>query len=502
MTRSGTEPSGTPTAVRLASPAGRWTVAAAVLSSGAVFVESTVVTVALPVLGRDLRMGLDGLQWVVNSYLLTLSALMLIGGSLGDLYGHRRVLLAGLAGFTLASALAALAPSAPVLLGVRLAQGAAGAILVPNTLALLNATIDPADRGAAIGRWSAWSAVSTALGPLVGGWTVDALSWRWVFAVPVPFGLLALWITATKVPAAPVPPARSRHLDLRGAALVTLGLGALTWALIAAPHRPGPLVPVAALAGALLLVAFLVHERRAREPMLPLAMFRSSQFSGANAVTLLDYAALGGLFFLLTLELQDGLGYPALAAGAALLPINVLMLALSPAAGRLGQRYGPRWPIAAGSLVAALGMLLLARAQPGVSYVGVVLPGVIVFGLGLAVLVAPLTTAVLGAVDEGQGGIASAVNNAAARVAGLLATATLPLAAGFGGPSDPAGYARAMRIAAGLCLAGAVVAFVTIRRGGAVPGSAHPNLQHGSPDQRARTDRGIRRGVPPPARSG
>jgi hypothetical protein len=304
------------------------------------------------------------------------------------------------------------------------------------------------------------------------------------------------------VPAAPVSPAQRRHLDLFGAALVTLGLGALTWALIAAPRRPGPLVPAAGLAGAALLGAFLVHERRAREPMLPLAMFRSAQFSGANAVTLLDYAALGGLFFLLTLQLQVGLGYRALAAGAALLPINVLMLALSPTAGRLGQRYGPRWPIAAGSLVAAVGMLLLGRAQPGVSYAGGVLPGVLVFGLGLAVLVAPLTAAVLGAVDEGEGGIASAVNNAAARVAGLLATATLPLAAGLGGPADPAGYARAMHIAAGLCLAGAVVAFVTIRRGAAVPGSVHPSLQHGCLDHRARIDGGIRRDVPPPVRSG
>ena len=443
--------------VRLASPAGRWTVAAAVLSSGAVFVESTVVTVALPALGRDLGLGLEGLQWVVNSYLLTLSALMLIGGSLGDLYGHRRVLMAGLAGFTLASAMAAVAPSAALLLAVRLVQGVAGATLVPNTLALLNATIQPDDRGAAIGQWSAWSAVSTALGPLVGGWTVDALSWRWVFAVPVPFGLLALWIAVTKMPRQPAPSRGGRRLDLLGAALVTLGLGALTWALIAAPGRGrgDPRVLAAAVAGIALLAAFLVHEWRAREPMLPLAMFRRRQFSGANAVTLFVYAALGGLFFLLTLQLQDGLGYRALAAGAALLPINVLMLGLSEAAGRLGQRLGPRWPIAVGALLAAAGMLLLGRVQPG-------------------------------AVEEGQGGIASAVNNALARLAGLLATATLPLAAGISGPADSAGYARAMRIAAALCLAGAATAFVTVRRGAAVPASMHPSPHHGCLDQRAR----------------
>jgi EmrB/QacA subfamily drug resistance transporter len=487
MVRTAPEPFAVPSSVRIASAAGRWTVAAAVLSSGAVFVESTVVTVALPALGRDLHLGLDGLQWVVNSYLLTLSALMLIGGSLGDLYGHRRVLMGGLAAFTGASALAALAPSAPVLLGVRLAQGAAGAILVPNTLALLNGLIQPSDRGAAIGRWSAWSAVSTALGPLLGGWMVDALSWRWVFAVPVPFGLMALWIAAAKVPPEPLAANRPRQLDLAGTVLVTLGLGAVTWALIEAPDRgpAGALVPTAAAAGAALLAAFLAHEWRAREPMLPLAMFRSSQFSGTNAVTLLVYAALGGLFFLLTLQLQDGLGYRAIAAGAALLPINVLMLALSPAAGRLGQRYGPRWPIAVGSVVAAGGMLLLERVQPGVSYARGVLPGILVFGLGLALLVAPLTAAVLGAVQEGQGGIASAVNNAAARLAGLLATATLPLAAGLMGPADPAGYARAMRLAAGLCLAGSIVAVATIRRGATVPSSVHPSPQHGCLDRSA-----------------
>ena len=318
--------------IRLATAAGRWTLAAAVLSSGAVFVESTVVTVALPAIGRDLHVGLDGLQWVIDSYLLTLSALMLIGGSLGDLYGHRRVLVVGLAGFTLMSGLAAIAPSAAVLLGLRLVQGAAGAVLVPNTLALLNATIDAADRDVAIGRWSAWSAVSTALGPLVGGWMVDALSWRWVFAVPLPFGLLALWIAMAKVPPEPVPPSRARHPDVLGAFLVTLGLGAAIWALIAVPkrHGKGALVAAAAIAGAALIGVFLAHERRAREPMLPLSMFRSRQFSGANGVTLLVYAALGGLFFLLTLELQDGLGYRAVVAGAALLPVNVLMLALSP----------------------------------------------------------------------------------------------------------------------------------------------------------------------------
>src|SRR5437762_345832 len=338
--------------MRLASAPGRWTVAAAILSSGTVFVESTVTTVALPSIGRDLGLRLEGLQWVMNSYLLTLSALMLLGGSLGDLFGHRRVLMVGLIGFTAASVGAALAPSAAVLLTVRLLQGAAGAVLVPNTLALINATIDEHDRAPAIGRWSAWSAVSTALGPLVGGWLVDAFSWRWVFAIPVPFGLLALWIAARHVPAPPgAKQGAPRHLDFGGATLVTLGLAALTWALITEPQRGwgDSLILAAALGGMTLLGGFVLQERRSPDPMLPLVLFRSRQFTGANLVTLLVYAALGGLFFLLMLQLQNVLGYRALRAGASLLPVNALMLAISPTAGRLGQRLGPRWPIGVGA---------------------------------------------------------------------------------------------------------------------------------------------------------
>jgi EmrB/QacA subfamily drug resistance transporter len=487
--------------MRLASAPGRWTVTAAILSSGTVFVESTVVTVALPSVGRDLGLGLEGLQWVMNSYLLTLSALMLLGGSLGDLFGHRRVLMAGLTGFTAASIGAALAPSAAILLVVRLLQGAAGAVLVPNTLALINATIDENDRGPAIGRWSAWSAVSTALGPLVGGWLVDAFSWRWVFAVPVPFGLLALWIAARRVPTAPASAQAAavrgapRHVDLAGATLVTLGLAALTWALITEPQRGwgDSLILAASLGGLALLGGFVLQERRSPDPMLPLALFRSRQFTGANLVTLLVYAALGGLFFLLMLQLQNVLGYRALRAGASLLPVNALMLAISPTAGRLGQRLGPRGPIGVGALVAGLGMLLLSRVQTGASYVGTVLPALIVFGLGLSVLVAPLTAAVLGAAEEGKGGIASGVNNAAARLAGLLATAALPLAAGMGGLRDPAGaaygagYARAMEIAGGLCFAGAMVAFLTIRRGAPLLAHRQPSLQHGCVEVPARS---------------
>jgi EmrB/QacA subfamily drug resistance transporter len=482
-----TQSSLAPPGIRLASLAGRWTLAAAVLSSGAVFLESTVVNVALPALGRDLRLGLEGLQWVLNSYLLTLSALMLLGGSLGDLFGHRRMLSIGLTGFTVTSLTAAFAPSPIVLISVRIVQGAAGALLVPNTLALINARFAPEDRGAAIGRWAGWSAVSTALGPVVGGALVDALSWRWVFGVPAPFALSALWIVARHV--APDPGVRrpGRRVDVVGAALVTLGLAAVIWALIAAPTRGlgHPAVVFVGSLGLALLAAFVSYERRARDPMLPLDMFASRQFTGANLVTLVIYAAMGGVMFLLPLQLQNGLRYSALEAGAALLPVNLLMLTLSGWTGRLAQRHGPAGPLGIGALLCAGGMLLFARVRPGVSYLGVVLPGVLVFGLGLATLVAPLTAAVLGAVKEEEGGIASGVNNAAARVAGLFAVAALPLAAGIRGASDVpgaalgAGFSRAMSLTAALCVAGAAVALATTRRAGAHAPTRHPNLHHG-----------------------
>jgi EmrB/QacA subfamily drug resistance transporter len=457
--------------LRLASPAGRWTVAAAVLGSGAAFLESTVVHVALPAMARDFGLGIEGLQWVLNGYLLTLSALMLLGGSLGDVHRRRRIFILGLLGFAATSVLAALVPTLELLVVVRLLQGGAGALLVPNSLALLEVSFAEEDRGTALGTWAAWSGVSTALGPLLGGWLVDALSWRWVFAAAAPFAVAAAWVAARKVPGVQRAGVQARSVDYLGAALVTLGLAGVVGALIAGPGEgfTHPGVLLAGVGGAALLVAFGAVERRARDPLLPLSLFRSRQFTGANLTTLLIYAALGGLFFLLMLQLQNVLGYSALAAGAALLPVNALMLLLSPMAGRLAQRIGPRWPMTAGALVAAGGMLLLARVQPGATYLGSIFPGLGVFGLGLATLVAPLTAAVLEAAPDEQTGVASGVNNAAARLAGLLATAALPLVAGLGGLEHlrgsalAAGYTRAMWISAGLCALGALVAFLTIR---------------------------------------
>jgi len=463
--------------VRLHSATGRWIVAGSVLGSGAVFLEGSVVNVALPAIARDFELGVEGLQWVVNGYLLTLSALMLLGGTLGDRFRRSRVFAVGCVAFAVASVGCALAPSLPVLVALRLLQGIAGSLLVPNSLAMLETAFRGDERGAAIGQWAGWSAVSTALGPLAGGWLVDAGSWRWVFASVVPFALGATWIALRHAPAgeARAVSAAAGRVDYTGAALVTLGLAGVVAALIVGPTAGfgRPAVLAAGIGGVLCLVAFVLEERRlgrrGAHPLLPLEVFRSRQFTGANVMTLLIYAALNGLLFLLMPQIQNNLGYTALTAGAALLPASAVMLALSPVAGRVAGRIGPRLPMAIGALVAAGAMLLFSRVGPGASYLGVVLPAAVVFGLGLGTLVAPLTAAVLGAVDEHEAGVASGINNAAARLAGLLAAAALPLAAGIGGtarldgPEFGAGYVRAMWICAGLCAAGSVIALLTMQ---------------------------------------
>jgi EmrB/QacA subfamily drug resistance transporter len=466
--------------LRLKSSAGRWAVAATVLGSGAVFLEMTVMTVAVPAIGRDLDLGLAGLQWLLNAYLLPLSALILLGGSLGDRYGRRRVFVVGLIGFATGSALCMVAPGFPTLVACRLLQGMFGALLVPNSLAILDTLFAEEDRGAAIGQWAGWSGVSTALGPLVGGWLVDALSWRWVFACVVPFALAAAWIAARRIPADK--PSGAGTVDYAGAVLVTLGLAGVTAALVAGRMLGGAVGEVAAGGGGLvLLAAFVLVERHARDPMLPLGLFRSRQFTGTNLVTLLVYAALGGFFFLFVLTLQGSLGYSALASGAALLPVNLLMLLVSPRAGRWSARVGARVPMTAGAAVAAAGLLLLSGVGPDTKYLTGLVPGLALFGVGLATLVAPLTAAVLGAVPDERTGVASAVNNATARLAGLLGTAVLPLAAGLGGLKELRGAALAdgtgvaLRLSAGLCLAGAAVAFLTVRASASVVSVAHPS---------------------------
>jgi EmrB/QacA subfamily drug resistance transporter len=483
MERVGTNRQVTGTVLRLGSGKGRWAVTATVLGSGAVFLEGTVTNVALPAIGRDFGLGLAGLQWVVNGYLLPLSALILLGGSLGDRYGRRRMFVVGVIGFAGASALCMIAPGFGALVICRLLQGIFGALLVPNSLALLDTLFTAEDRGAAIGQWAGWSGISTALGPLMGGWLADALSWRWVFACVVPFALGAAWIAARKMPADE--PSGTGRVDYAGAALVTLGLAGVTVALVAGRMLGGFGTLAAAAGGLVLLGGFLAVERRAHDPLLPLDLFRSRQFTGANLVTLLVYAALGGFFFLFVLLLQNALGYSALASGAALLPINVLMLLISPIAGRWSARIGARLPMSIGAALAAAGLLLLSGAGPDASYLSGLVPGLALFGLGLATLVAPLTAAVLGAVPEERAGVGSAVNNAMARLAGLLGTTMIPLAAGLGrlaqlrGAALADGVGAALRIGAGLCLAGSFVAFLTVRITAAVASASHPSATEG-----------------------
>ena len=478
---------------RLHSTAGRWILAAAVLGSGAVFLEGTVVNVALPSLARDLGLGMGGVQWVVNGYLLTLSALMLLGGALGDVYPRARVFALGAVAFGAASLGVAVMPTLPLLVAARVAQGAAGALLVPNSLALLEERFEGDERGAAIGRWAAWSAASTAAGPFVGGWVVDALSWRWVFAGVAPFAFAAAWMALRLVPDVPRSAAR-RPIDFPGAALVTVALGTLVAVLVSAPRLglgdgrilAGAAVGVAALAG------FVVHEGRSANPLLPLRLFRSRQFSAVNVTTLLVYAALSGVFLLLVLVLQNALGYTAFRSGLALLPLNAVMLLVSPVAGRLAGRIGPRAPMTVGALLAAGGLLLLSRMSVDAGYARGVLPGLLVFALGLSMLVAPLTAAVLGAVPDEFGGVASAVNNSVARVAGLLSTAALPAILGAAASETLAGaplldgFRRVLFAAAGLCVAGAATTFLFVRSGAKVEAVPHPAPAHGCTQARAK----------------
>ncbi|MDB4875738.1 MAG: major facilitator superfamily 1 [Gemmatimonadetes bacterium] len=432
-----------------------------------------MTNVALPAIARDLGLGIAGLQWVMNGYLLTLSALMLLGGAIGDRYSRQRVFAVGLVAFAIASLGCALSPGIVVLVVARVVQGIAGALVVPNSLALLETTFEGEARGAAIGQWAAWSGVSTALGPLVGGWLVDATSWRFVFVVVAPIALIAAAIVSRAATGPRRDGARTRSpIDYRGAALATLGLAGVVGGLTEGPDVgfTKPIVLAALIAGAALLVAFVVVEGRTANALLPLDVFRSRLFVGVNATTLLVYAALSGLIFLLMLELQSALGYSALAAGASLLPVNLLLLGMSPLAGRVAHRIGPRIPMAGGALIVAAGTLLFVRVRPGASYATTVLPAAIVFGVGLAWFVAPLTSVALGALGEERAGLASGVNNAVARLAGLLATAVIPLAAGLGGTHDlrgatlSAGFARAMMISSALCVCGAVVAALTVGR--------------------------------------
>ncbi|MEO6703119.1 MAG: MFS transporter [Jatrophihabitantaceae bacterium] len=466
-----------PGQVRLGEPAGRWVLVAAILGSGLAGIDATVVNIALPALGRDLHAGFGGLQWTITGYTLTLAALILLGGSLGDRYGRKRVFIVGVGWFAIASALCALAPSIGVLIAARALQGVGGALLTPGSLAMISASFVPADRGKAIGAWSGFGGIASAIGPFLGGYLVDGPGWRWIFLINLPLAATVILIARRHVPET-LDPDAVPELDLLGAALGALGLGGLTYALIAAGEGWSPALLVAGVLGLAGLIGFVQTERRSRHPMLPPTIFASRQFTAANLVTFAVYAALGGVFFLLVVNLQVVGGFSPLLAGTALLPITVIMLVLSARAGALAGRIGPRLPMTVGPLVSALGLLLLLRIGPHTSYLTDVLPAVVVFGLGLSLIVAPLTTTVLAAAATRYAGVASGVNNAVARAAGLLAVAVLPVLSGISGDDyqRPAAFAAGFRIAilisAGLLVAGGVLSALTIRNQVAAPDAA------------------------------
>jgi EmrB/QacA subfamily drug resistance transporter len=412
---------------------------AAILGSFVAALDATVVNVALPAIERDLGGGLAGQQWVSNAYLLTLGSLILVGGSLGDLFGERRIFTLGVAGFGVVSVVCALAPSIEVLVAGRALQGVFGALLTPSALAVIVATFPPDERGAAIGSWTAWGGIAMVIGPLLGGWLIDVASWRWIFAINVPFVVATVLIVRVAVAKRPREEGRV-PLDVIGAALCALGLAGPVFALIRQPRvgwsSPEVLVPL--LTGVALLVAFVVHEARTPHPMLPLSLFRRRNFAFGNLETLAMYGGLSVVIFFLVLFLQQVAGYDALEAGLATTPITIVMFTLSRRAGRLADRYGPRWFMGAGPLVAAAGLALLQRVDAHVDYVADLLPAILLFALGLSATVAPLTATVLADADEHNAGIASGVNNAIARVAGLLAVAALGavVAAQFGAAID------------------------------------------------------------------
>jgi EmrB/QacA subfamily drug resistance transporter len=457
-----------PAQVRFGEPAGRWVLLATVLGSGLAMLDATVVNVALPSIGEDLGADLGGLQWTLNGYTLTLASFILLGGSLADRFGRRKIFVLGTIWFALASALCGLAPNIEMLVAARVLQGIGGALLTPGSLAIISASFAPEDRSRAIGAWSGLGGIAGAAGPFLGGWLIEAWSWRLVFLVNLPFSVLVVLVASRHVPES-VDPTSSRRIDVPGTLLGALGLAGLTYASIAGGERGfDPLVIATAAVGVLALAGFVVVERTSRHPLVPPGLFASRQFTVANIVTFVVYGALGAVLFLLVLHLQVVAGFSPLQAGTSLLPITLIMLALSSRSGALAARIGPRLQMTAGPLIAATGMLLMLRIGPDASYVTDVLPAVVVFGLGMTTLVAPLTATVLSAAPREHAGVASGVNNAVARAASLLAVALLPPISGLSGDvykqAGPFahGFHTAVFIGAGMLVVGGLLSAVGI----------------------------------------
>ncbi|MER6911258.1 MFS transporter [Streptomyces sp. NPDC000594] len=464
-----------PGEIRLSTATGRWVVLTTVLGSSMALLDSTVVNVALPRIGESLDADLAVLQWIVNAYTLALASLILLGGALGDRYGRRRIFVLGVIWFAIGSLLCGLAPTGELLVLARAFQGIGGALLTPGSLALIQASFHPDDRARAVGLWSGFGGVGAAIGPFVGGWLVDGPGWRWVFLINVPLAALCVPVALRHVPESRDPGAHlDRRFDVLGAALGAAALCLVTYALIEGVWWAG-------VAGVVVGVVFVLVERHRSDPMLPLSIFRSRLFTAVNLVTFCVYAAFGGFFFLVALQLQVVSGYTALQAGLALLPTTVLMLLFSARSGELAQRTGPRLPLTVGPLICAAGILLMLRVGENASYMTDVLPAVLVMGVGMVTLVAPLTATVLASVETARAGIASGVNNAAARAAGLLAVAALPMLAGMGpeayrsASAFGAAFDRAMPMCAAVLVLGAVIAAVTIRR--PAPSCVHPECR-------------------------
>ena len=449
----------------LSRRAARFTILATILGTSIVFVDSTVVNVALPSIQEDLGGGLAAQQWIVDAYLLTLGSFILVGGSLGDIYGDVRVFMIGVASFGVASALCAAAPNSTALIVFRGLQGLAGALLTPASLAILTATFSGAERGTAIGTWTAWSGISTVSGPLLGGWLIGAWTWRAIFLINVPVACATLAFTYLEVPRVSLA-RRGVRVDYPGAALCALGLGSLVFGFIEEPRLgwSNPLVPLAIGLGLACLVAFVLYESRAAQPMLPLRLFSKRNFSVTNLETFAVYGGLAAWSFLLSLFLQQLADWTPFQAGVATIPVTIGLFLLSRVAGRYSMRYGPRWFMAAGPVVAGVSVLALARLPTDLAYATDLLPSLLAFAVGLALTVAPLTTTVLSEAGAGDAGIASGVNNAVARVAGLIAIAVIGVVAAGGGNHLTAhGFHVAMLVTAGLLLAGGVIGAAGIR---------------------------------------